>query len=126
MPQPPDPYALHDAELARLRREQAAASKPTAPTSSKPARSKLESTNAESTKPAGGKPARIRSENRQEVAEGTSGVVGGTTSAIYELGALILGIGWFVVKGAVNLGTKLAVGIFNAAHWVMSEVTGGD
>jgi hypothetical protein len=126
VPQPPDPYALHDAELARLRQEQAAALKPAAPTSTKPARSKPTSEKPASDKPTSSRPARIRSENRQEVADGTSGVVGGTTGFIYELGALIFGIGWFVAKGAVNLGTKLAVGMFRAAHWVMSEITGGD
>lgn len=108
MPQAPDPYALHDATLAELRLQQQAAQAAGERPSSTP-------TNARS--------ARRRVENR---AEGATNVFGSASGAIYDLAALVLSIGWFVVKWTLILGTKLFAGMSNAAHWVMHEVTGGD
>jgi hypothetical protein len=99
---------------------------PTQPEPAKPAPTRPARVERTRTRPSAGvQPARARTDNRAQGPEGATGVVGGTTSAIYEFGALVVGICWFVVKWTAIQGTRLVVGMFNAAHWVMSEITGG-
>jgi hypothetical protein len=106
VPQPPDPYALHEATLAKLRQQATGESPPPTPRKAGPARG--------------------RAENREVAPEGATNVFGSATGALYDLAASILSIGRFAVKWTLIGGTRLFVGMFRAAHWVMHEVTGGD
>lgn len=128
MPQPPDPYALHEATLAKL--QQQAAGERSAPTArSKSALRSTSTSTPTSTNPADVTSVRTRrtqAQNRAEAPEGATNVFGSATGAIYDLGALLLSIAASVVKFALIGGTKLFAGMFNAAHWVMHEITGGD
>ena len=153
MPQSPDPYELHEAALAKLREQAAEEKAPAPPKNARAARrsrderartergqvergkverKRPEPRQSERDRRERSRPERIRPErgrrrveNRAEGPEGATNVFGAATGAIYDLGALILSIGWFAVKWTLLLGTKLVVGMSKAAHWVINEVTGG-
>lgn len=105
MPQPPDPFALHDATLASLQQASATAP-PTTSTSTKRLRH--------------------RAVNREEAAPTSSaGPAIGIPTAIKPRPMNIVDVLLMVIKWAAILGWRLIVLGFNIAFWTMDQVTSG-
>ena len=130
VPQPPDPYALHEATLAKLQQQAAAERSSSASTSTSASRSASSSASVGIV--ATTRFRRGRAESRADARDGPTTVFGATnflgaaSGALYDLAAVVLSLGMFFGKWALIGGTKLFSGMFKAASWVLHEITGGD